>query len=756
MSEVGYIFPEDAAKQVVEVGNAIQKTDAQLLKYTEDANKLISILKQQNISFEQLQQAQTKTTKTITELDSIGKSLIQSEEKLKQVTDKRIEQIIKNRAETQKATKEIQLKIRAQQAEKGSIEQLSAVNSILEKRLKAVNLTTDEGRKKADLLRGAIDKNTKKIMANSSEFSRWKINIGNYRSALEGLPGPIGNVVSSTGQIVTAVAKLGPVGAIVAGTIANSAALLLAFFTKSEKGVEMLERKVSGLKAAWGVLVGEMISGGEKIAESFDNVSEQSTFWTKAMSIFGVQGQLIGVRMDLASKSAENYTRVQQDLEDQEREMIVPRAQANQQIKAAMLLYEDETKSMSVRIEALKTAINFENMQADAEIEHQKQVVQNIRTINEEKKKAGQLRDEDEEKLQNAMAKEIELSTQSLGRQLRATTRINTARRELSADYEQSVLKRQKFEDAILEGERKRAEDELKIWAEQVNKKYELGLKEVEIEKAINEKIAQLNEDARKTEDEKATESNEKLIEFGNKIAEKNKEDADKEKEKKDEINKQTFDAAVSLADTLFSMKSANLQREFEMAEGNEKKQKEIAAKMAKNEKNQALFNIAISTATGIMKSIASVGLPAAIPFIVLTTALGAIQAGIVASKPIPKFAKGTEYAPNEFIAGEAGRELIKTKSGDLLMANKATHFKGNKFRGATIYTNRETEQIISQSGKENNFVFDTSDLRDEMRAVKDAITKKPVLITDNSGRVVGKQSNNYRETYLNRMQNGR
>jgi hypothetical protein len=474
------------------------------------------------------------------------------------------------------------------------------------------------------------------------------------------------------------------------------------------------------------------------------------------MSIFGVQGQLIGVRMDLASKSAENYTRVQQDLEDQEREMIVPRAQANQQIKAAMLLYEDETKSMSVRIEALKTAINFENMQADAEIEHQKQVVQNIRTINEEKKKAGQLRDEDEEKLQNAMAKEIELSTQSLGRQLRATTRINTARRELSADYEQSVLKRQKFEDAILEGERKRAEDELKIWAEQVNKKYELGLKEVEIEKAINEKIAQLNEDARKTEDEKATESNEKLIEFGNKIAEKNKEDADKEKEKKDEINKQTFDAAVSLADTLFSMKSANLQREFEMAEGNEKKQKEIAAKMAKNEKNQALFNIAISTATGIMKSIASVGLPAAIPFIVLTTALGAIQAGIVASKPIPKFAKGTEYAPNEFIAGEAGRELIKTKSGDLLMANKATHFKGNKFRGATIYTNRETEQIISQSGKENNFVFDTSDLRDEMRAVKDAITKKPVLITDNSGRVVGKQSNNYRETYLNRMQNGR
>ena len=62
----------------------------------------------------------------------------------------------------------------------------------------------------------------------------------------------------------------------------------------------------------------------------------------------------------------------------------------------------------------------------------------------------------------------------------------------------------------------------------------------------------------------------------------------------------------------------------------------------------------------------------------------------------------------------------------------------------------------IKESGKSNSFVFDTSDLRDEMRAVKNAINKKQIAITDNSGRIVGSQSNNYRETYLNRMRNGR
>ena len=755
-SEVGYIFPEDAAKQVVEVGNAIQKTDTQLLKYTEDAAKLINLLKQQNISFDELQKVQQKAVETTKNLDAIGKQLVQSEEKLKQVEDIRLQSIIKNRLETQKATQDIKQKIRAQQAERGSIEQLSAVNAILEKRLKSVNLATDEGRKKAELLRGAIDKNTKKIMANSSEFSRWKINIGNYRSALEGLPGPIGNVVSSTGQIVTAVAKLGPVGGIVAGTIAASAAQLLVFFTKTEKGVEMLERKVAGFKAAFGVLVGEIAAGGEKIAEKFDNIGQQSSTWTKVMSLFGIQGQLLGVRMDLASTAAENYTRKQQELEDLERVMIVPRAKANQQIKEAMLLYQDQTKSITVRMAALQQAIVLENQTADAEIEHQKAVVENIRIVNAEKEKAGLLRDEDDKLLQEALAREIDLRTESAGRQVRATARINAARKEMMTE------------------EKARQEEIAKRQAEEIAKQEELNrLKQSEI--MLAELKLETVTDASVKSAENTQLEIDKLQELNDARTKAVKEQAEIEKEIAQNLQDAKYDIAAQGVDALFRLNSFRFEKELQNLDvekakrlDNEKltqeqraqieaeyavKQGEIKRKAAISDKAAALFQIALNTAMGVTNALSKVVTAPLVPFII---ASGAIQAGLIAAQPIPKFAKGTDYAPNEFIAGEAGRELVKTQSGEVYMAGKATHFKGNRFKGATVYTNKETEQIIKESGRGNNFVFDTKELRDEMRSVKKAIIKKPVLITDNSGRVVGKESNNYREIYLNRLRNGR
>jgi len=89
-------------------------------------------------------------------------------------------------------------------------------------------------------------------------------------------------------------------------------------------------------------------------------------------------------------------------------------------------------------------------------------------------------------------------------------------------------------------------------------------------------------------------------------------------------------------------------------------------------------------------------------------------------------------------------------------MVDKPTYFKGNKFKGAKIYTNKETESIIAQSESQNNIYFDTADLKNGLTRIEKAINKKPVMITDNSGRIIGKQTNTYRETYLNRLRNGR
>ena len=253
------------------------------------------------------------------------------------------------------------------------------------------------------------------------------------------------------------------------------------------------------------------------------------------------------------------------------------------------------------------------------------------------------------------------------------------------------------------------------------------------------------------------------------------KEQAEIEKEIAQNLQDAKYDIAAQGVDALFSLNAMRFEKELQGLEvekakrlDNEKltqeqraqieaeyavKEGQIKRKAAISDKAAALFQIALNTAMGVTNALSKVVTAPLVPFII---ASGAIQAGLIAAQPIPKFAKGTEYAPNEFIAGESGREIVKTQSGDAYMAGKATHFKGNRFKGATVYTNKETEQIIKESGRDQSFVFDTKELRDEMRSVKKAIIKKPVMITDNSGRIVGKEINNYRETYLNRLRNGR
>lgn len=65
------------------------------------------------------------------------------------------------------------------------------------------------------------------------------------------------------------------------------------------------------------------------------------------------------------------------------------------------------------------------------------------------------------------------------------------------------------------------------------------------------------------------------------------------------------------------------------------KREGEIKTKDAQNDKKLALFRIALDTAVAIVKAAPN------LPLMAIAGVLGAIQAGIVASTPIPKFAKG-------------------------------------------------------------------------------------------------------------------
>jgi gas vesicle protein len=262
-------------------------------------------------------------------------------------------------------------------------------------------------------------------------------------SQMPGVAGKAGNAIQSISQVVTqGMTKFGGIGLLVGGVIAAISAPLIAFFTKSESGMELMERKVSGLKAAWSVLIGEMVNAGDKMTDAFDKPEKKAShFWQTVLTILGsispalaTRWGAVGAEMDSASKAAEDYTKKLQDLRREEVALIVPRAEANAKIKEARLTYADTTKSFTERINALDTSLKLENKVADDEIEHQKRVVEQLKEVNRLKKNAGQLVIDDERKLAEAEAKVMELQGESADRYEQQSKILSNARKELLAE----------------------------------------------------------------------------------------------------------------------------------------------------------------------------------------------------------------------------------------------------------------------------------------------------------------------------------
>jgi hypothetical protein len=338
----------------------------------------------------------------------------------------------------------LQKVVQTDNAATGSMEQMRAKLSIVSKEWSKLS---EEERKNTE--RGKALAKQKLDLSNAiakeeMATGNFRDKIGEYERALSGLPGPIGAVTSKTSTMVSTLKRLGPVVGII---IAAAGALLspfIAFFTKSEKGFEMMERKMAGVKAAWNVMVGEFIRGGEKMSESIDNAAQKTSFWEKVTNLLGsalsgITGnpatkayfEGLTIRMGLAAEKAEELAGVMQDLDDLQREMIVPRAQANQQMAEAKLLHEDETKAIEDRVAALERSLNIEIETNQKEIELQAKIVNNIKEQNQLRKESGQLRDEDLLKEEEAKAKLIELETESMIKRRKLQSTLNTATEEM-------------------------------------------------------------------------------------------------------------------------------------------------------------------------------------------------------------------------------------------------------------------------------------------------------------------------------------
>lgn len=129
-------------------------------------------------------------------------------------------------------------------------------------------------------------------------------------------------------------------------------------------------------------------------------------------------------------------------------------------------------------------------------------------------------------------------------------------------------------------------------------------------------------------------------------------------------------------------------------------KEKEERIRRARIEKNQALFQIALETAIGAARAVAASPLTFGMPFLPFVIAQGAIQAAVVAARPIPAFKKGTKNAPQGLaIVGEEGPELIEKNGRMWITPGKASFVRLTG--GEKIHTAKETERIIERAEKQ-------------------------------------------------------
>jgi len=919
--------------------NTTVETYLKLVKTISDGNKTIS---DSVVSTGGLAKAQKETVDNAKKIDELNKKVIDSENKLNETEEKSIATLIKLRLEKQKATKETTLLIKAQQAEKGSKEQLIAVNAILENRLNKVNLSTEEGRKKVDLLRSAIDRNNVTIKENSSALGAQRINIGNYGSALSGLKEkflageisagglalgiksigkaalaffltPIGMAIAAIGGLVMAGKALvnnaiefqraasslsaitGAVGGdldfmkkkareFAVGSESSATEIIKAFEKVGSAMPKLLKQKElltevtfnaiklsestggklaveDAAKAAAmalnqfnipltesgravNVLAAGSLAGSAEVldlTESFKNVGavaananmtlEQTVAALEVLGEKGLYGAEAGTKLRGAllemQKAGIGFASGQFNVNDAllETKLIIdeikdPIKKAQEQlnifgkenITAGIILTSsiDKFNALTESVTGTKTAyeqaaIQTDNLQGSykilgnvwdglmLKIEDGDGVFMKVwrgivdvtayslfklTTLFED---VGNLFDvfrSKESIAANKREKEIKstlVAEKAAINEIKALEEAKSAMVVTKAEESDKATKKAEAKSKAAnkesikiakEKDKEIAQNKIK-WLKDIDDNMKKSISEQE--KAADESAKQADDELNQwmTDEEKKTEKlkteNEKQLDEDKKAAEKKKDIAEKVRDMQIEIASEAINGIFDLGSAKRDEELNALDKEKERKLSNDKltaDQKEkieadyakkaaaIKTKQAKADKLQALFNIALSTAAGIMEA------APILPLMALVGALGAVQSAFVLSTPIPKFKAGTLNAPDNGIFGEAGRELMFLKSGEVTMANKATYFEGSKFKGAQIVSNPDTEKMIKaaeSSGMSGRTMTDDR-LLNEMRLTRKAIMNKPVAIVDKQNRQIGYGTSNHQTIYLNKL----
>lgn len=131
----------------------------------------------------------------------------------------------------------------SQKGQLGTLQQLAIRNKELRGEVKTLDLSQKKGRDRLKEINKELDKNNKFIKENADATLKQKMNIGNYQSALQGLPGPLTRIVTGFKAMTKAAWAFiaTPIGLVIAA-VAAAVATLTSYFRRSEEGQDRFRK----------------------------------------------------------------------------------------------------------------------------------------------------------------------------------------------------------------------------------------------------------------------------------------------------------------------------------------------------------------------------------------------------------------------------------------------------------------------------------------------------------------------------------
>lgn len=285
----------------------------------------------------------------------------------------------------------------------GTLEKLAQQNKKLSQEKKTLNLTTEQGRKRLQEINSTLDKNNKFITDNSDAYTKQKRNIGNYQSALQGLPGPIGGAVGATRGLLQVFRAL----------IATPIGIVLAAIAAAFKLVGDSIKSSQPLLDKWHTTTSQLATGYAVLKDRQSNIIEG--ILDHGLKLKDLRRETKGIINEIKEETAASkaLSEAEYALKDQEIDFITVRAEKKRQIRELRLLVKDETLTDQERVDALDQALKIENELAAQEIVIAKERAR----ISQEQVDLGKSTREELEANAQLQARVIELQTESLQRQ---------------------------------------------------------------------------------------------------------------------------------------------------------------------------------------------------------------------------------------------------------------------------------------------------------------------------------------------------